>query len=119
MPTINGAEIPVDTANEYINRFLANYFHTGKAPVKSMILDAGLLRNYLANAEIQNIKFMLGERTVSESGIDKQVFTLVVAGYDAAGNYILTTDGNILDNTMPCPTDCPTIGNAANDNIII
>lgn len=119
MPTTNGAEIPVEIANGYINDFIANYFHTGKAPVKSMIMDAGLLRNYLANDKIQNIKFMLGERTVHESGVDNRVFTLVVAGYDAEGNYILTPDGNILDHMSPCPADCPTLGNAANDNIII
>ncbi|MBW7914624.1 MAG: hypothetical protein H3C54_13220 [Taibaiella sp.] len=118
MPT-NGAEISVAVANDYINDFIANYFDTGKAPVKSMILDAGLLRDYLSNPVIQNIKFMLGERTVVENGIDKKVFTLIVAGYDANGNYILTPSGNVLDHTTPCPTMCPTAGNAANDNIVM
>jgi len=115
----NGAEIPVDEANHYINDFIANYFNTGMAPVKSMILDAGLLRDYLSNPAIQNIKFMLGERMTVESGMDKKVFTLIVAGYDAEGNYILTPSGNVLDHLSPCPDLCPVVGNAANDNIVL
>ena len=114
MPTI-GEEIPVSTANEYIEDFIAEYFDTGKAPVKSMIMSASLLRDYLNNADIENVKFMLGARMAE--GEEKKVFTLVVAGYDAAGNYVLTPSGNILDHMAPCPNRCPTIGNAAHDII--
>ena len=115
----NGAEVPVATANGYITEFIDGYYNTGKAPVKSMIMSADLLRTYLANPAIENVKFMLGARTIEENGQKKEVFTLVVGGYDAVGNYVLTTQGNILDNMEPCPNKCPSVGNAANDHIVI
>lgn len=115
MPTTNGAEVTVTVANQYIADFISNYFTPGDVPVKSMIMDAGLLRSYLSNTDIENVKFMLGERPI---GTNEKTLTLIVAGYDADGNYVLTEDGMILDNMTPCPFDCPTVGNAANDYII-
>ncbi len=117
MSTVNGAEIPVGTANTYIERYLANYFVPGKTPVKSMIIDAQMLRDYLSNPDIQNVKFVLGAMDYVHQGVTTEVFTLIVAGYDAAGNYILTPNGLVIDHSRPCPSDCPTIGNAANDYI--
>ncbi len=117
--TTNGAEVPVATANGYITDFITDYYDTGKAPVKSMIMSADLLRTYLANPAIENVKFMLGARTMNDNGVEKEVFTLIVGGYDAAGNYVLTPQGNILDQMTPCPFNCPTIGNAARDHIVI
>jgi hypothetical protein len=117
MSTVNGAEISVATANEYIERYLANYFTPGKTPVKSMIIDAQMLRNYLSNPDIQNVKFVLGAMDYVHQGVTTEVFTLIVAGYDAAGNYILTPNGLVIDQTKPCPPDCPPIGNAGNDFI--
>lgn len=118
MPTTNGAEVTVTVANQYIADFITNYFTPGTVPVKSMIMDAGLLRTYLNDASIENVKFMLGERTINNGGTNVQTLTLIVAGYDADGNYVLTQDGMILDHMAPCPFDCPTVGNAANDYII-
>lgn len=115
MPT-NGSEVSVSTANGYIQDFIDNYFTPGTVQVKSMIMDAQLLRDYLNNTDIENVKFMLGERPIGTG--TETTLTLVVAGYDAAGNYVLTTDGKILDHTTPCPTDCPTVGDAANDLIV-
>lgn len=117
MPTVNGEEITVATANGYIETFIADYFTTGKAPVKSMILDADLLRSYLSNPDIENVKFMLGARTITHGGVPLQVFTLIAAGYDANGNYVLTPNGLVVDHSKPCPPECPPIGNAGNDYI--
>lgn len=116
MPTTNGAEVTVTVANQYIADFITNYFTPCTVPVKSMIMDAGLLRSYLSNTDIENVKFMLGERPI---GTNEKTLTLIVAGYDANGNYVLTEDDMVLDHTKPCPPDCPTTGNAANDYIII
>ncbi|MCB0699625.1 MAG: hypothetical protein H6551_09315 [Chitinophagales bacterium] len=116
----NGAEVPVATANGYISDYLTDYYATGKAPTKSMIMDADLLRGYLNNnTNIENVKFMLGVRTISVGGVDEEVFTLIVAGYDSSGNYVLssTSPDMILDQLAPCPDECPTVGNAANDYI--
>lgn len=119
MPTENGAEVSVSTANDYITTYIDNYFDTGKTPVKSMIMSADLLRGYLSNSNIENVKFMLGARTVTDNGVDTEVLTLIVAGYDANGNYILTQNGMVLDQTKPCPPNCPTVGKAANDHIVL
>lgn len=115
MATPNGAEVPVATANGYITQYIDDYYTPGIMPVKSLILDADLLRSYLSNPDITNIKFMLGVRPF---GTDETI-TLVVAGYDANGDYILTSSGNVLDHANPCPTNCPTVGNAQNDLIVI
>lgn len=117
--TTNGAEVTVATANSYITKFITDYFDSGKVPVKSMIMSADLLRDYLSNPAVENVKFMLGARDVDISGVPTEVLTLVVGGYDAVGDYVLTPSGNILDHMSPCPNECPTIGNAANDHIVV
>ncbi len=117
MPTTIGEEVSVSTANGYINNFITDYYETGKAPVKSMIMDAQLIRDYLADNTIKNVKFMLGARTISVNGQDKEIFTLIVAGYDANEDYVLTSSNKVLDYSAPCPHNCPTGGTAANDTI--
>lgn len=116
MSTTHGANVTVETANGYIEDFIAKYFDTGKVPVKSMIMGADLLRNYLNDNNIENVKFMLGEKTVDVNGTPTKTLTLVVAGYDSNGNYVLD-NGMVPDHSTPCPTACPTVGNAANDLI--
>lgn len=115
MATTNGAEVPVPEANGYITQYIDDYYNPGIMPVKSLILDADLLRNYLSNTAITNVKFMLGVRPFGTG----ETITLVVAGYDDKGDYILTDSGNVLDEMAPCPANCPTIGNAQYDTIII
>lgn len=110
----NGSEISVAKANDYIQDFIDNYYTPGDVPVKSMIMDAQLLRDYLDDTDIENVKFVLGEKPLTPTGT---TLTLIVAGYDSAGDYVLTSGGKILDNTSPCPSDCPT-GDAGNDLII-
>lgn len=119
MSATNGAEVSVATANGYITKFITDYFDAGTVPVKSMIMSADLLRDYLSNPAIENVKFMLGARDIDENGTPTEVLTLVVGGYDVNGDYVLTQQGNIMDNMAPCPKSCPTIGNAANDHIIV
>lgn len=114
----NGEEIAVSTANDYIEDFIDNYYDTGKAPVKSMIMDAKLLKDYLNdNSSIENVKFVLGARTIDIDNVPTEVFTLIVAGYDSNGDYVLSSPNKILDNMTPCPSYCPTVGDAANDYI--
>lgn len=115
MNKTNGAEVPVATANGYITQYIDDYYTPGIMPVKSLIMDAGLLRDYLSNTDITNVKFMLGVRPFGMG----ETITLVVAGYDVDGNYVLTDSGEVLDQANPCPTNCPTIGNAQYDTIII
>ncbi len=117
MPTIGG-EITVNDANTYINAFIANYVATGDFPVKSFIFDAELLRTYLDNnPDIENMKFMLGEKEFDVDGTPTNLPTLIITGYDSNGDYIKSSPGKVLDKSQPCPPKCPTVGNAASDNI--
>ena len=111
----NGSFIPVPTANNYIRKFIDDYFSTGLVPTKSMILDAALLRDYLnGNPAIVNLKLVLGAKDVNGT----QALTLIIAGYDDEGNYILGPENSVMDNVVPCPPGCVTVGNASNDFII-
>lgn len=114
MPTIGG-EISVSTANGYITSFLTNYFTPGNVPVKSFIMDAQLIRDYLANPEIKNVKFVLGESPLGETNNDS--LTLILVGFDSNDKYVKTTNGNVLDSMDRCPPECPA-GQAGNDLII-
>lgn len=118
MPTIGG-EITVSDANAFINAFIAKYIVTNDFPVKSFIFDAELLRNYLDNnPDIENMKFMLGEKEYDVDGTATSLPTLIITGYEANGDYVMSSPGKVLDKAGPCPPNCPTVGNAANDNII-
>lgn len=117
MSTTHGAEVSVNTANGYINAYLADYFNLGTTPTKAMIIDADLLRSYLSNENIKNVKFMLGKKTIDNNGTNMDTFTLIVGGYDSNNNYVLTSDSKVLDSMSPCPPNCPTTGTASNDNI--
>lgn len=114
MPTIGG-EISVSTANGYITSFITNYFTPGNVPVKSFFMDAQLIRDYLANPEIKNVKFVLGESPLGESNSDS--LTLILVGVDSNDNYVKTVNGNVLDEVTRCPPHCQS-GQAANDLII-
>ncbi len=108
--TTIGGYIPIPTANEYILKFISNYFNTGKIPAKSFILDAKLICSFVKDhPEAINLKFMLAENTTSGE------LTLVVAGVDANGNYV-TNGTTVLDNAHMCPPNCPS-GTAGNDTI--
>lgn len=111
-----GAPIPVDEANDYISNHIATYYETGKYPVKSLLFSAELLRNYLnENPNIENMKFMLAVKP-DDAGIEN--ISMIVVGYDAEGNYVKLPGNMVLDHCMPCPYNCPLIGNAKNDHII-
>ncbi|MEZ5017938.1 MAG: hypothetical protein R2800_12845 [Flavipsychrobacter sp.] len=117
MPTIGG-EITVSDANSHINAFISSYFTPGDFPVKSFIFDAGLLKSYLDNnPSIVNMKFMLAEKEFLVDGNTKVMPTMVLVGYDSSGNYVKLSNGKVLNSAEPCPTMCPTVGAAANDNI--
>lgn len=105
--------IPVDQANGYIDNYIQSYFSQGKFPIKSVSIDAASLRNYLnANLTIENVKIVLGQTDDTTTG----KITMILVGYDQNGNYILNSDNTVLDNTMPCPDQCPN-GVAGEDHI--
>ncbi len=116
--------IPVDSANKMINSYLTS-ISSQSNQLNSLIVDAGSLRNYLSNPNIKHVKLMFahtlnyinsghsGQNAAYTSG----ALTLIIAGYDANGNYVLDSKGGVEDNLGACPYNCPTSGTAASNTI--
>lgn len=118
--------IPVDTANKMINSYITSLNgNSGNEYLYSLIADADDLREYLDNnPNVTNVKFMFahtldyinnghgGQNCNTKAG----ALTLVIAGYDASGNYVIGTNG-VMDNLQPCPINCPSTGTASSNTI--
>jgi hypothetical protein len=89
--------------------------------VRSYIINADSLRAYLSNAEIKNVKLMFAHtlayidagQTGMPAGYQSGALTIVIAGYDATGDYTYYGGGYVLDHAVPCPYTCAP-GDAAN-----
>lgn len=117
-PSVNGAFILIGEANEYIQEFLDNHYDAnsfGKVNTKSFILDAGLVREYLADQTITNVKLMLGVREVDGTKYP----TIIFSGYDSSGNYVNAGPNKnmVLDHCALCPPSCPVAGTARHELI--
>lgn len=113
----------MDTANKMIQSYLTSIGKdTDNANIQSLIVDAGTLRKYLSDTSIKKVKIMFAHTLdYINSGHEGQpagytpfAFTIVISGYDSEGNYVLAPGNMVPDHAEPCPTNCPTIGNAAN-----
>ena len=120
--TANSKFIPVDSANEMISSFLYSIGSSGNdSDVRSFTVNADSLRNYLNNNDIKNVKLIFAHTLNymhagyygQYAGYQAGAITIVIAGYDNAGNYIYH-GGNVLDHVAPCPYSCPS-GSAGND----
>lgn len=127
MSTTSGLSYIVkDSANKMIQSYLTSIDSAAPADtpaIKSLILDAATLRDYLDDTAITNVKIMFahtldyinagnaGKPAAYKSG----ALTIIVAGYDASGNYVLKGGDLSINHAMPCPRNCPVSGNAAND----
>lgn len=120
--------IPVDTANIMISSYLASIdSDTIPAPAPnlySLIVDANDLRQYLnENQNITKVKLMFAHtlKYINEgnegkyAGYRSDALTIVIAGFDSAGNYIFAPGNMVLDHCGPCPTLCQATGTAANN----
>ncbi|OJW80279.1 MAG: hypothetical protein BGO69_05455 [Bacteroidetes bacterium 46-16] len=120
--------IPKDTANIMISSYLTSIASDSTpkpAPnLNSLIIDAKELRTYLNNnRNIAHVKLMLAHtlKYINEgnagkyAGYRSDALTIVVAGYDSAGNYIFAPGNTVPDHCGPCPDFCPVSGTAANN----
>ena len=116
--------IPADSANEMINSYIYSIEHsaTHESDIHSFSIDADSLRKYLMHTELKHVKLIFahtmdyihsGYRGVY-AGMQSGAVTIIIAGYDNAGNYVYHNGGNVLDHCIPCPTSCPS-GNAGDD----
>lgn len=125
--------IPMDSANKMITSYQASVNGNGPTvdtAINSLIIDANVLRSYLndsCNGNITQVKLMFAHTLDyinagnfgRYAGYKPGAFTVVVAGYDAYGNYVMAQGMTVLDETQSCPALCPKSGAAANSYIII
>jgi len=118
-PSVSQA-ILKDSANKMITSYLQSVGNNDTA-IKSLILDADQLRDYLSDQSIKYVKIMFAHTLHyinsghggRNSYYRPDQFTVILAGYDADNNYIYWGGENVMDNMLPCPAACPTSGTAS------
>src|SRR5690606_7881631 len=116
--------IPMDTANKMIQSYLTSIASGENAnkQLQSLIVDAEVLREYLKDTSIKNLKVLFAHTLNyinsghygQNAGYHSNALTIVFAGYDSKGNYIFATGQKVPDQAVPCPANCPHSGTAAN-----
>jgi len=118
--TINSKFIPVSMANEMINSYLYSInASSDDTDLKSFSINADTLRAYLSLTGVKNVKLIFAHTMAYISsgnygvpaGYQSGAITLIIAGYDASGNYVFYNGNYVLDHLVPCPYTCPP-GNA-------
>lgn len=112
--------IPLDSANKMINSYLTSVnSDTDSTKIQSLIFEAEPLRFYLNSmAESENIthvKLMFAHsldyinsgQGGTNAGYQTGAFTIIISGYDEAGNYIFYPGGTALNKASFCPIACP------------
>ena len=115
--------IPVDSANKMIQSYLGS-INNDASDLKSLIFDADSLRALLNNQpQIKKVRLFFAHTLsyINSGGQDQPcgyqsgALTVVMGGYDVNGNYLYYPAGRVPDTGIPCPTSCPTTGEAASD----
>lgn len=116
-----------DTANKMIASYLASTAgDTANLPapkLNSLIMDADLLRHYLGNPDITKVKVMFAHRLDyinsghggQDAGLRSDALTIIIAGYNKAGNYIFSSGNAVPNHATPCPRNCPDFGSASHN----
>lgn len=118
--------ISKDTANKMIQSYLTSLGTDTTGNLQCLIADAGTLRNYLSDTSIKKIKVMFAHTLQyidagnggQPAGYTPHEFTVLFAGFNAEGNYVLAPGGMVPDRAEPCPDNCITVGTAASPLII-
>lgn len=123
--------IPKDSANKMINSYLGSITSTANdSDLYSLIVDVAKLNAYLnttgtAGQKPTKLKIMFahtldyinGGGQNRNCGYKSGKLTMVLAAYDSAGNYIYMNGNKVLERLQPCPSYCPTTGNAASNTL--
>jgi len=83
--------------------------------LKSLIMDADLIRDYLADSAIHEVKLMFAhtQSYIDSAGSGTPVgfvsgaITLVMAGVNTAGDYVFKPTELLPNRCLPCPLICP------------
>lgn len=117
--------ITADSANRMITSYLVSIGDTGgivnQENIQSLILDAGALRSYLSDTSIKHVKVMFAHTLDyinrghygQPAGYKPHALTVIISGYNNAGNYVLAPGNSVPDHAEPCPTSCSVTGTSA------
>lgn len=119
----NSQPIPVDTANRMIMSYLRSIeYETNRTAIRSWAFNADTLRHYLSTGKgkkIVMLRLMLAHTTAyindghygqRPSPLDNNhALTVVIAGVDSLGQYLLNDESMPYDQGLPCPENC--VGN--------
>ena len=119
-PGTDTSFINKDTADVMIESYLQSISRATDTPLNCLIVNADSLRAYLNDTNIKNVKLMFAHtqayinagNTGVPAGYKAGALTIVLAGYNRGGDYVYYNGNQVLDNAMPCPTDCPHTGTA-------
>ncbi len=116
--------IPVDSANKMIESYLVSIdYAEDSLNLRSLILDAETLRDFLEDEDISKVKIMFahtleyineGNHGVPAS-YNSGKLTMVIAGYDSKNDYVYNPAGVAINRMMACPPNCPESGSASSD----
>lgn len=116
--------IPIDSANKMLTSYATSInLPANDSDLQSIIFTAESLRQLLSNSNIKNVKLMFAHSlnyinnggSGINCGYQAGALTLVLAGYDSAGNYQYMPEGLVLETGAPCPSNCPNPGNASSN----
>ncbi len=130
------SNMPIDSCNKMIFSYLQSVGYPQQqndSNLYSLIYSADTLKAFLnANPSVTKLKFMLAHTLDyinnggQGQGCRHQIgaLTLVIAGYDAKGNYVFyysprTQAAMAMDHFSPCPYCCPTQGTAMSDTLVL
>lgn len=109
--------IPIDSANKMLNSYLRSINAPNDSTVRSYILDADQLREYLndtTQGKITSLKIMMAHNLSYinagnvgvNCGYNPLGLTVVIAGLKENGDYAYFQN-QVMDLVSPCPTFCP------------
>lgn len=113
--------ITKDSANKMIQSYLTSIDDPNNTEaLRSLIVDADAMRKYLADTTIKEMKLMLAHTLQyinsgnqgQPAGYKATALTLILAGFNASGNYVYYDTEFILNRARPCPPLCPPAGTA-------
>jgi hypothetical protein len=120
--------IPRDSANKMIRSYLASIDEdndSNNPNLNSLIMNADMLRDYLSNPQITNVKLMFAHQLdyINSGNGGKNAkyssngLTIVIAGYNRLGNYVYAPGYMVCNHAMPCPRNCPVSGSASENTL--
>jgi len=120
LPVLGPEFISVDSANKMIGSYLNSInYQSYDSSLHSLVIDATELRRYMdttpATNKIKKFKIMFAHKLAyinsghqnQFGGYNQNAFTVIIAGVNESGDYVMFPGSKAFDNSMPCPTSCP------------